>query len=114
MKLKVIWWYFLSKDKYRTYKILCWIKAAKELYLKGSIKGLCQSLTYTVPDIFIKEFYKINMGNQEKIKSIIPEYYPEYFRTILHPNDYWWDISDRKSRIQAFDKLIQVYEDKLK
>lgn len=51
---------------------------------------------------------------REHIDSIIPEFNQdflnaEYKRDYIYP---WWDISDRDSRIKAFDKLIEVYSQK--
>ena len=44
--------------------------------------------------------------------------FPSLIRCFLSGNrlsysDFWWPRTDRESRIEAFDKLISVYEDKL-
>ena len=114
MKLKAIWWYLFNKDKYHTYKILCWIKAAKEDFLNCShYKGLCSAFICTVPDCLLKGYWTAR-SYYERIARIIPEYYPEYFGAKLGDDGYWWDRFDEKSRIKALDKLIEVYENKLK
>jgi hypothetical protein len=40
----------------------------------------------------------------------IPEFKPENFDYIHRsPDGAWWAMSDRESRIKAFDKLIEIY-----
>lgn len=112
MKIKAFYWRFFNKEKYRLYEILCWIKAAKEHYVKVVCKsrrkiGLCGTLAATAPNCFY--------ANSESPESIMPEYTPEYLgATGDEYSGFWWDIEDTKPRIEALNKLIQVYKDKLK
>ena len=118
MKLKTIWWYLSNKDKYHNYVILCWIKAAKKYYLQGKTRGMCYSFSRTIPTIFMKKA-PFNLP-AEVIRHYISEYYPEYFNTKVIDDpcscdyEFWWPTSNKESRLKAFDKLIQVYENKLK
>ena len=114
MKLKVIWWYLFNREKYRNYKILLWIKDAKEYYKRFIYEGLCWCFRETLPEEFITETSK---GRQ--IEKVIPEYHPEFFSTEeicdgSIDDGFWWPGEDIKSRLKALDKLIQVYKDKLK
>ena len=49
-----------------------------------------------------------------KIKDIIPEFIPETFGVNIEYDFYWWNVEDVDSRINAFDKLIEIYKNKLK
>ena len=114
MKIKALYWCFFNKEKYRIYKILCWIRDAKKQYTKKRSRircGLCSSLLETVSRYFSLNIY----GPERGIQLIIPEYTPEFFNVERSKVDgYWWPLDDVQSRINALDKLIQVYKDKLK
>lgn len=47
------------------------------------------------------------------IKYIIPEFIPETFGLNVDHNCLWWDAKDIDSRIKAFDKLIEIYKNKI-
>lgn len=77
------------------------IKKAKDIYVSGSTIGMCQSFSWV---------NNIAYGNYAKIRERIPEFKPETFN--VDPellDDFWWRLSDRDSRIKAFDKLIEIY-----
>lgn len=89
--------------EYRRRRILRDIKKAKEFYEMRITDYMCSSFI-----LVSKKYYR------EHIDSIIPEFNQdflnaEYKRDYIYP---WWDISDRDSRIKAFDKLIEVYSQK--
>lgn len=113
MKLKVLWWKYFNKPKYRTYQILCWIKATKEWYQKDNCIGLCSTFLKTTPNYLrkIQENLKI-VYFRDFLELMIPEFYPEFFGA--SKTMYWWPIKDTESRIKALDKLIEVYTNKLK
>lgn len=77
------------------------IKKAKAIYLSGSNIYMC------------KCFYWVDINryeNYEKIRKRIPEFKPSTFN--VNPSDIkgaWWPTRSRKSRIEAFDKLIEIY-----
>lgn len=48
-----------------------------------------------------------------EIKDIIPEFIPETFGLNVDHNNHWWNIDDIDSRIKAFDKLIEIYKNKI-
>lgn len=77
------------------------IKKAKDIYASGTAIGMCQSFCWANYDRY---------NSYAKILERIPEFKPETFNVdpeLLH--DFWWRISDRDSRIKAFDKLIEIY-----
>jgi hypothetical protein len=77
------------------------IKKAKAIYLSGAINYMCQC------------FYWVDRNryeNYEIIRKRIPEFKPGTFN--VDPSDIkgaWWPTRSRKSRIEAFDKLIEIY-----
>ena len=120
--MKVLYWFHFNKKKYNNYLILKWIKRAKKRYINEHKDGMCTSLAYTIPTqikLNIIQIYSLKNGNFSVIKEIIPEYYPEFFGTkkiedcFSFNEGYWWKIEDRDSRINAFNKLIEIYERKL-
>jgi hypothetical protein len=77
------------------------IKKAKDIYASGTAIGMCQSFCWANYDRY---------NSYEKILERIPEFKPETFN--VDPellDDFWWRLSDRDSRIKAFDKLIEIY-----
>ena len=48
-----------------------------------------------------------------EIKNIIPEFAPETFGSTVNHNNFWWNVDDIDSRIKAFDKLIEIYKNKI-
>lgn len=77
------------------------IKKAKDIYVTGMAVGMCQSFYYVNYDRYT---------TYAKIRERISEFKPETFN--VDPElleDFWWRISDRDSRIKAFDKLIEIY-----
>ena len=93
---------YLRKE-YRRRRILRDIKKAKELYEMKMANYMCASF------ILVRKKYF-----RQPIDSIIPEFNQDFLNA-KYKQDYiypWWDISDRESRIKAFDKLIEVYSKK--
>lgn len=88
------------REKRRRKQILKIIKEAKQVYLDGKEKCMC----------FCFERVEFSFLFYENIVKRIPEFTPSTFG--LHetnPNSVWWPITDRESRINAFDKLIEIY-----
>lgn len=86
--------------EYRRRRILRDIMKAKKLYEMKITNYMCSSF------LLVSAKY-----GRERIDSIIPEFNQdflnaEYKRDYIYP---WWDVSDRNSRITAFDQLIEVY-----
>lgn len=77
------------------------IKLAKKVYkyrYAGS-RGMCAAFEYA--SCQLKHTYKAP---------------PEFNRVFLGGENklYWWPMSDIESRIKAFDKLIEIYKNKIK
>jgi hypothetical protein len=90
-------------ERCRRKAILKDIKEAKYIYLCGQTPFMCHC--------FMKVDYD-KYGCDEKIREIIPEFKPETFNVRLAKGYHvWWHPSDRKSRMKAFDKLIEIYSD---
>lgn len=97
-------WFFNYKEKRRRKNILKDIKKAKQYYLEGLSDCMC----YCFAKVDRDKYYCCS-----SIRKIIPEYTPKTFgsNAILGTirGSLWWDITDRESRIKAFDKLIEIY-----
>ena len=86
-------------------RILSDIKQAKELILSNKYTYLCHAFAavdnryWSGLDVtkYIPEFNPIFLTGKEKFYE--------------HP---WWLIADKASRIEALDKLIAIYEQKIK
>ena len=89
-------------ERRRRKSILKDIKKAKDLYLRHESSFMC--LCFSRVDY---EKY----GTLEKIQERIPEYNREFLNASKKSCIYgtWWLSDDRKSRIEAFDKLIEIY-----
>ena len=89
--------YFEKRRRKQTLKI---IKKAKQAYLDGEEACMCHCFKWVEPSFLC----------YRDIVKRISEFKPSTFG--LHdtlPISHWWDISDRESRIKAFDKLIEIY-----
>ena len=45
------------------------------------------------------------------VRKLIPEFNPEFLGG--ENKLFWWDTTDKESRIKAFDKLIKIYSKKV-
>ena len=82
------------------------IKKAKKLILNDRQDFLCSAVC-AVND------------NRYYAGSDVTKYIPEFNPIFLTGKDYffghpWWPIEDRTSRLDALDKLIAIYEQKIK
>ena len=107
--------FFYRKPKYPYELIIKVLKEAKEIYnvYPDAGIGMCSCLV----DAILKQ----PELNPEKHRVLpyhrITEYIPEHnsrFFGIRDYHMYWWPRYDSKSRNEAFDKLINLYEAKLK
>lgn len=88
-------------ERRRRKSILKDIKKAKEIYLSHKRNYMCDCFFWVDSDKY---------GHVYKIQAIIPEFNREFLKAKNpFPCGAWWDKKDRKSRIKAFDKLIEVY-----
>lgn len=111
--LKRIRRFFYRKPKYPYELIIKVLKEAKEIFNSYTGIGMCSCLV----DAILKQ-PELNPEKHTVLSySRITEYIPEHnsrFFGIRDYHMYWWPIYDSKSRNEAFDKLINLYEAKLK
>lgn len=106
---------FKTKQKNRYKVILKIIKEAKEDYQNEPLSGLCCVLLKSIK----RNAKELEDGLSEKIlfydeiTKYIPEFNKEFFG-IKNNHAYWWPIEDKNSRIEALNKLIHVYKQKIK
>jgi hypothetical protein len=93
-------WLSNYKEKRRRKEILKDIKKAKQYYLEGLSDCMCCCFDKVDRD----KYYCCSC-----IRKIIPEYNPKTLGSNTIVNALWWPITDRESRIKAFDKLIEIY-----
>lgn len=105
--------FFYRKPKYPYELIIKVLKEAKKIYNEYTGVGMCSCLVDAIlkqPELNPKEEIVLPYS---KIIDYIPEYYPRFFG-VKNYFMYWWPRYDSKSRNEAFDKLINLYEEKLK
>ena len=91
------------KERRRRKSILKDIKKAKDFYLRHRSKFMYMC--------FSEVSYEKYGGGSDQICERIPEFNREFLNANRNPCFYcvWWSSDDRKSRIEAFDKLIEIY-----
>lgn len=86
-------------------RILSDIKEAKKLILNGTQNYLCRA--------FAEVNDRYSVGSE--VTKYIPEFNPIFLtgegKYYCRP---WWPIEDRTARLEALDKLIAIYEQKIK
>ena len=85
------------------------LKEAKEFLSKSDkYLGMCECIKWVCKLNFIK------YTTLRCIPQNIPEFNYLYLVSSKGMNipihDYWWDPSDKQSRLEAFDKLIDLYK----
>ena len=87
------------------------ITNAKTYYTrKGYTDGMCNAFTMVLYDIDTN-----HMSYKRWLGINIPEFNSKYLTGLAISHDYyWWNVNDIDSRIAAFDKLIKLYETKIK
>lgn len=103
VRYKILNFLCLYKENKEKKKILKDIKKAKQIFLKEEARFICHCF---------KKVNPIKYSDIESIRKIIPEFKPTTFIKYVNPYKNfvgWWRITDRESRIKAFDKLIEIY-----
>lgn len=97
------------------------LKKSKELYLKniGEV-GMCGCIKVIAnQNKTRKEQSDEGMIPYNVIVAQIPEFNPDFLGATPRRKwvkafniglEFWWDVNDTESRIKAFDKLIELYE----
>ena len=90
-------------ERRRRKSILKDIKKAKDIYLRHGSSYMC---------ICFAEVSNEKYGwGSDQIRERIPEFNMEFLNATRTSCDggAWWPADDRNSRIEAFDKLIEIY-----
>lgn len=111
---------FVKDEDRRIYNI---IKKAKELYIRyyyngeysfssGEINCMCTAFACAVGLVFPKQLPNESFPY---IINLVYKNIPEFNSLNLAGEDrgkfdFWWKVSDKKSRIEAFDYLLKVYK----
>jgi hypothetical protein len=103
-KMKRLFKYFTPRY-WKLRRILSDIKEVKKLIINGRHDFLC--------------FAFAEVNNRYRTGSHVTKYIPEFNPIFLTGKDYfyglpWWPIEDRTARLEALDKLIAIYEQKIK
>ena len=94
-------WFINYKEKRKRRKILKIIKKAKQAYLDGKCLFMCPCFSRVAPFDFYNDIVKV-----------IPEYKPSTFGLDREGvGGAWWPVTDKESRIKAFNKLIEIYSE---
>lgn len=98
-------------------KVLEWLEKAKEFYIEHEVLnnrsyfncGMCWSLATAAKEIIGHTFNYYRF-----ISESIPEFKPITFGIAANPSHHWWPVNNTQIRIEAFDKLINIYKEKIK
>lgn len=89
------------KEHRRRKSILKDIKKAKDIYLRHRCDYMCHCFCR----VSCRKYW-----TSDKIQERIPEFNREFLKAKLSCTcRAWWKRTDRNSRIEAFDKLIEIY-----
>lgn len=95
------------QEKRRRKRILKIIKDAKQWFIEGREGLMCLCFAGAYP-----KFWNGAGDLGMRIQKLIPEFNRETLgATTPEVCSAWWDYTDRESRIKAFDKLIEIYDD---
>ena len=104
--MKKIWnnfreWFFYKTISRNTKLTI--LEMAKMICERYNYYGMCTCIYIASEILLSRPVYIINLA------KLFPQFNREYLgrRTL---GDYWWDLKDRKSRLEAFDKLIKLYK----
>lgn len=105
--MKKIWnnfreWFFyktISRDIKSTI-----LEMAKTICERHTDYGMCTCIYIASEVLLSKPAYTINLA------KLFPQFNREYLGGKAIYGTYWWHPEDRKSRLEAFDKLIKLYK----
>ena len=104
--MKKIWnnikeWFFYKTISRKTK--LAILEMAKMYCKRYTGYGMCSCILIASGALLYKYGYTINLS------KLFPQFNREYLGGKAIYGEYWWDLKDRKSRLEAFDKLIKLY-----
>lgn len=98
------------------------LKSAEEIYVEEIMKrnnaaypGMCWCLKVAAANINFKEnVSKVRYPTYKGLVDNIPEFNPEFLKATKSIKtaglDFWWDLNDRQSRLNAFRLLRSIYK----
>lgn len=96
------------------------LKSAEEIYAEeikkpGVCPGMCWCLKVAVTkNMDFKEKNKKGHPTYKDLVTNIPEFNPEFLKATKPVKtaglDFWWDLSDKQSRINSFRLLRGIYK----
>lgn len=104
--MKKIWnnfrdWLFYKTISRKTK--LAILKMAKMICEKHPEYGMCTSILIASEILLSRVAYTISLP------KLLPQFNREYLGGNALYGLYWWHPEDKKSRLEAFDKLIKLY-----
>ena len=99
--------YWINRRKNR--ELYAIILASKYHYISKYKDGYKHGLCLSFICVFTEFYGSISMC---EIKKLIPELNRKFFN-ISHTCSFWWDLDDYSSRINAFNKLLECYKNKI-
>lgn len=104
--MKKIWnnikeWFFYKTISRKTK--LAILEMAKMYCKRHTEYGMCSCILIASGVLLDKYEHTINLS------KLFPQFNREYLGGKAIYGEYWWDPKDRKSRLEAFDKLIKLY-----
>lgn len=103
-------------------KIYDILKSAEELYIReimerkdAAYPGMCWCLKVTITsNMDFKEKNRKGHPTYKDLVTNIPEFTPEFLKATRPVKtaglDFWWDLKDRQSRLNAFRLLRSIYK----
>lgn len=97
------------------------LKSAEEIYVEeinkrkySAYPGMCWCLKVAARNISHKEKGKETFPFYRELIANIPEFNPEFLKATKPVKtaglDFWWDLSDKQSRINSFRLLRGIYK----
>lgn len=104
--MKKIWnnfrdWLFYKTISRKTK--LAILEMAKIIFEKHPVYGMCTSILIASETLLDRVAYTISLP------KLLPQFNREYLGGNTIYGLYWWHPEDKKSRLEAFDKLIKLY-----
>lgn len=100
--------YWINREKNR--KIYSIILIAKTYYINTINQTVCIGLCHA----FVYAYKKINIDIYScELESKIPKFNRKFLNAKYKNKDWWWDPADYRSRLNAFEKLLTYYKERM-
>lgn len=100
--------YWINKRKNR--EIYSIILIAKHYY----ITKINQDINIGLCHAFVYAYRQMNIDiSSFELELKIPKFNRKFLNAKYHNAALWWDYSDHRSRLNAFEKLLTYYKDKI-